>query len=263
MLADATHYVSDVDNVMIYITIISVVLLLGITFAMIYFAIKYSRKRNPRPENIHGNLWLEIVWVTVPTILALSMFYYGFTSFTILRRIPKDTYNIKVSGQMWKWSFTYPNGKKYDTLYVPTNKDIKLELSSVDVIHSFYIPAFRIKEDVVPGKTDYLVFNAQEPGEYVVECAEYCGMRHSYMLNKVVAIQQNDFDAWLNTPAPAAATTASSAASAAATKGGQAAGEKVDTSKGGTNAAQKPGAQFQQFGQQQDSGGASAKGAKK
>lgn len=211
MLADATNYVKDVDNVMIYIVVISVIFLLGITFAMIYFVIKYNRKRHPVAVNIHGNIWIEIVWVVVPTLLALSMFYYGFTNFSILRRIPKDAMVIKVTGQMWKWSFTYANGKKYDTLYVPVNKNIKLELNSIDVNHSFYIPAFRIKEDVVPGRTDYLVFNAQEQGRYDVECAEYCGMKHSYMLNKVVVLPQNDFESWLNTPAPAASSAPSAA----------------------------------------------------
>lgn len=209
LLADATNYVKDVDNVMIYIVAISVIMLLGVTFAMIYFVIKYNRKKNPKGANIEGNLWLEIIWVAIPTILVLTMFYYGFTNFTILRRVPKDAMVIKVTGQMWKWSFAYPNGKKYDTLYVPQNKSIKLELYSVDVNHSFYIPAFRIKEDVVPGRTDYLVFNAQQQGKFDVECAEYCGMHHAYMLNKVIVLPPDEFQKWVNTPAPPAAGNAS------------------------------------------------------
>ncbi|MGE5411734.1 MAG: cytochrome c oxidase subunit II [Clostridiales bacterium] len=213
LLADATNYVKDVDNVMIYIVAISVIMLLGVTFSMIYFVIKYNRKKNPKGANIQGNLWLEIIWVAIPTILVLTMFYYGFSSFTILRRVPKDAMVIKVTGQMWKWSFAYPNVKKFDTLYVPQNKSIKLELNSVDVNHSFYIPAFRIKEDVVPGRTDYLVFNAQQQGKFDVECAEYCGMRHAYMLNKVIVLPPDEFQKWVNTPAPAA--TAKNASPAA------------------------------------------------
>lgn len=210
MLADATSYVRNVDNVMIYIVSISVIMLLGVTFAMIYFVIKYNRKKHPKGANIEGNFWLEVIWVAVPTILVLTMFYYGFTNFTILRRIPKDAMVIKVTGQMWKWSFAYPNGKKYDTLYVPMNKPVKLELVSVDVNHSFYIPAFRIKEDVIPGRTDYLVFTAQKQGKYDVECAEYCGMKHAYMLNKVVVLPESEYQVWVNTPAPATAGAAAS-----------------------------------------------------
>lgn len=198
MIAQASNMVTTVDNVFIYIVIISTILLLGVTSAMIYFVIRYNRKRNPKAENIHGNFWLEAVWIFIPTVLALSMFYFGFTGFEILRKVPKDAMVVKVTGQMWKWSFEYPNGKKYDTLYVPVQKSVKLELHSVDVNHAFYIPAFRIKEDVTPGLRNYLVFRAESRGSYDVECAEYCGMKHSYMLNKVVVLSQDEFQSWLN-----------------------------------------------------------------
>ncbi|HEX2960227.1 MAG TPA: cytochrome c oxidase subunit II [Ignavibacteriales bacterium] len=197
-MSGASNYAQTVDNTFIYIVTISVIILLGVTFAMIYFVIRYSRKRNPKPSNIEGNLALEVIWITVPTLLALSMFYYGFTAFSELRKVPKGAMTVKVTGQMWKWSFEYANGKKYDTLYVPVHTPVKLELSSLDVVHSFYIPSFRIKEDAVPGKKDYLVFTANNTGVYQVECAEYCGMNHAYMLNKVIVIPQEDFAGWLN-----------------------------------------------------------------
>ncbi|MGE5400637.1 MAG: cytochrome c oxidase subunit II [Ignavibacteriales bacterium] len=197
-MSGASSYAQTVDNTFIYIVTISVIILLGVTFAMIFFVIKYSRKKNPNPSNIEGNIVLEVVWIAVPTLLALSMFYYGFTAFAELRKIPQGAMNVKVTGQMWKWSFTYANGKKYDTLYVPVKKPVKLELNSLDVTHSFYVPAFRVKEDVVPGKKTYMVFTAERTGVFQVECAEYCGMNHSYMLNKVVVIPQDEFEAWLN-----------------------------------------------------------------
>lgn len=197
-MSGASNYAQTVDNSFIYIVTISVIILLGVTFTMIYFVIRYSRKRNPKPSNIEGNLTLEVIWIAVPTLLALSMFYYGFTAFSELRKVPSGAMTVKVTGQMWKWSFEYANGKKYDTLYVPVHTPVKLELTSLDVVHSFYIPSFRVKEDAVPGKKDYLVINANNTGTYQVECAEYCGMNHAYMLNKVIVIPENDFAAWLN-----------------------------------------------------------------
>ncbi|MGE5431843.1 MAG: cytochrome c oxidase subunit II [Syntrophomonadaceae bacterium] len=209
-MSGASTYAQTVDNTFIYIVTISVIILLGVTFAMIYFVIRYSRKRNPKPSNIEGNLTLEVIWIAVPTLLALSMFYYGFTAFAELRKVPKGAMGVKVTGRMWKWSFQYANGKKYDTLYVPVNTPVKLELNSLDVTHSFYVPSFRIKEDAVPGKKTYLVFTANSTGTYQVECAEYCGMNHSYMLNKVIVIPQEDFAAWLNVNSsePSAASNA-------------------------------------------------------
>lgn len=209
-MSGASDYAQTVDNSFIYIVTISVIILLGVTFAMIYFVIRYSRKRNPKPSNIEGNLALEVVWVTIPTLLALSMFYYGFTTFAELRKVPQGAMTVKVTGQMWKWSFEYENGKKYDTLYVPVHRPVKLELTSLDVVHSFYIPSFRIKEDVVPGKKDYLVFTANNTGKYQVECAEYCGMNHAYMLNKVIVIPEDQFASWLNenSNAPSAVSNA-------------------------------------------------------
>jgi cytochrome c oxidase subunit II len=194
-----SKYINQVDSVFLYIVGISVIVLVGVTVTMIYFVIKYNQKRHQKAENIEGNLALEITWVTIPTLLFLSMFYYGFSTFKILREIPKDAMTIHVQAQQWKWSFTYDNGKRYDTLYVPVDKDIKLLLNSIDVNHAFYVPAFRIKEDVVPGRENYLVFRPDKIGAYDIACAEYCGLNHAYMYNKVHVISQQDFNKWVST----------------------------------------------------------------
>jgi cytochrome c oxidase subunit 2 len=116
---------------------------------------------------------------------------------------PENAIEIKATGRMWSWLFEYENGFQTDTLYVPIQKPVKLTLQSTDVIHSLYIPAFRVKKDVVPGKLkNKLWFVAEEGGSYDIFCAEYCGERHSYMLSKVVAMPQNEFDDWYTSNAP-------------------------------------------------------------
>ncbi len=195
-----TTHVESVDFVMLYIIGISVVLLLGITATMIYFVFKYNRKKGHQPVDIHGNMWLEVIWIVIPTLLVLSMFYFGYTSFREIRDIPSNPYIVKVTARMWQFSFEYKNGKKADTLYVPVNTAIDLEMQSMDVNHAFYIPAFRIKEDIIHGKTTYLYFTPKQVGDYDVACAEYCGLNHSAMYTKVKVLHDNDFYKWLERP---------------------------------------------------------------
>jgi len=192
--------VQEVDNIFIFIVGISVVLLLGVTFAMIYFVIRYRAKKHPKPENITGNTTLEVVWTVIPLILVLAMFYYGWQGFKLMRNVPPDAMTVKVTGRMWKWTFEYGNKKTSDTLYVPVGKPVKMEIQSADVNHSFYIPSFRIKEDAIPGRTNYLWFLPNEKGTFDVMCAEYCGMNHSYMLSKIVVISVEDFNKWISAP---------------------------------------------------------------
>ncbi|MEJ5306366.1 MAG: cytochrome c oxidase subunit II [Ignavibacteria bacterium] len=196
MLSKASNFIKEVDGVFLFILGVSVLLLILITFLMVYFVIKYNRKKNLTPKNIKGNTTLEIIWTVIPTILVVGMFYYGWYGYKKMTAAPKDAFEINVTGKMWAWEFTYPNGMKTDTLVVPINKPIKLNLQSIDVNHSFFIPAFRIKRDVIPNKNNYLWFIAEEVGVYDIACAEYCGLRHSYMYSKLYAIHQNEFDEW-------------------------------------------------------------------
>jgi cytochrome c oxidase subunit 2 len=201
------NIVEQVDATFILIVTISVILLLLVTICMIYFIIKYNKKRNPVPANIHGSTALEIIWTAIPIMLVLGMFFSGYASFKNMRNVPDDAFVVHVTARMWQWSFEYPNGKKSDTLYVPLSKPIKAELTSNDVNHSFYIPAMREKEDVIPGRTNYMWFQPTSIGSYYIECAEYCGLNHSRMLTKLVVMNDDVFDKWYNFIPPAADTT--------------------------------------------------------
>ncbi len=183
-----------------FIIAISVVMLIGVTGAMVWFAFRYHHKRNPNPTHVPDNHLLEIVWTVIPTFIVLAMFWYGYKGFLELRRVPADAMVINVTGAMWKWTFEYDNGRKTTNLIVPKDKSVKLLLKSVDVLHSFYIPAFRVKEDVLPGKETYLWFKPQGIGVADVFCAEFCGVQHAYMITKVEVLSPEDFQKWYDQP---------------------------------------------------------------
>ncbi|WP_020675105.1 cytochrome c oxidase subunit II [Geopsychrobacter electrodiphilus] len=186
-----------VDNVLIYIFGISALMLVGITLTMIYFVIRYRRSKNPQPtSDVHGNLWLEVVWTLLPTLIVMTMFWYGWVSYLGLRNVPDGALEIKCTARQWSWQFEYPNGRKSAKLYVPVGQPVKVNLTSVDVLHSFFVPAFRIKRDVVPGMESYVWFKATEPGSYDVFCAEYCGVSHSKMVTTVEALNKADYAKW-------------------------------------------------------------------
>lgn len=190
--------VNEVDFTFWFITGISIVLLLIITVAMLYFVYKYSRKRNPVPSNIEGNTTIEIIWTVIPIILVLIMFFVSWAGFKNMRDVPKDAMVVTVTGQMWKWTFEYDNKKKSDTLFLPVNKDIKFEIKSIDVNHSFYLPAFRCKEDAIPGRTNHYWIRTTETGNFYAACAEYCGLNHSYMYAPVKIVDEEKFLVWKN-----------------------------------------------------------------
>jgi cytochrome c oxidase subunit II len=186
-----------VDPVFILIFGVSVVMLLGITAAMIYFIIRYHHSRQPVPASDKDkNLVLEIVWTVIPSIIVMVMFYYGWAGYLTLRNVPPGAMQVKVTARQWSWSFEYPNGRISDKLFVPTNKPVKVVLTSKDVLHSFYVPAFRVKRDAVPGMENYLWFEAKNEGSYDIFCAEYCGAGHADMLSTVEALPPEKFDAW-------------------------------------------------------------------
>jgi cytochrome c oxidase subunit 2 len=132
------------------------------------------------------------------------MFWYGWEGYLSLRRIPDNAMHIKASARMWSWLFTYDNGKSADKLYVPAGNPVKIELHSEDVLHSFYVPAFRVKRDTVPGMTNWVWFTAEQPGSYDLFCAEYCGVGHSAMVTTDEALPAAEFQAWLTASAAAA-----------------------------------------------------------
>jgi cytochrome c oxidase subunit 2 len=195
---EITDTVSQVDATFLFILGISLALLVLITVLMIVFAIRYSRSRNPEPSDIRGSWLLETLWTAIPTVLVLSMFYFGWQSYLGLREVPEDAIEIGVIGQQFSWVFVYPNDKMTDSeLVVPQGKAIKLNITSEDVNHSLFIPAFRIKMDAVPGMDTYTWFFADEVGEYDVLCAEYCGVEHSGMTALLRIVPESDYQAWL------------------------------------------------------------------
>jgi cytochrome c oxidase subunit 2 len=185
-----------VDRVFLYILVVTVFLLCLITFLMVYFVIRYQKRRNPHPVDIHENIWLEIVWTAVPTVLVLTMFFYGLTGFNFLKRAPEGAMKVKVIARQWSWLFEYENGMKSTELKVPVGKPVNLSLTSEDVIHGFYAPAFRIKQDVVPGMVNHLWFQPTEVGSFDVLCTQYCGLQHAKMATQIVVLPEEEFNQW-------------------------------------------------------------------
>jgi cytochrome c oxidase subunit 2 len=190
--------VQGVDLAFWYILGISVVLLFGITAVMVYFVVRYRRSRHPVASDIRDNYTLEIIWTVIPTLIALSMFYIGWQSYVGLREVPEDAMNVAVEAQMFSWLFIYDNDKESENLLVvPVGKAIKLNISSVDVLHSLFIAAFRIKVDAIKGIPTYAWFFADKVGEYDIQCTEYCGVNHSAMVAKLRIVPVEEFEAWL------------------------------------------------------------------
>jgi len=203
MSGAASVFVQDVDFTFWLIFTISAICLVGITGFMVFSIFRYSKKNNPEPSNIEGHTGLEIVWTIIPTILVMFIFYFGMQGFLKMRDVPQDAMEVKVDAGMWWWKFTYPNGLEQTTadgLTVPVDTPVYLPLHSVDVIHSFYVPAFRVKMDVVPkapgDKLNYTWFESNQAGDYDLFCAEYCGINHAQMLSKVHVLSKTDYDAW-------------------------------------------------------------------
>ena len=187
-----------VDTAFYVIFGISGVAFLGITVAVVYLAWRYNRKRYPTPlSQKDHNVWLEVTWTIIPSILVMVMFWYGWEGYLSLRRIPDNAIPVQGTARMWSWLFTYENGKTSDKLYVPVGQPVNVRLNSLDVLHAFYVPAFRVKRDTVPGMETYAWFVAEEPGSYDLFCAEYCGVAHSAMITTVEAIPPAEFAAWL------------------------------------------------------------------
>lgn len=198
MFSGVTKYANSVDSTLLYIIAISLIIFVGVIAVMLFFVWKYNKKKNPVASQIHGNTTVEIVWTVIPTILVITMFFAGYTDFKALRNTKTQDLSVDVTARMWGWKFNYANGIETDTVYVPVNKTTKFKITSVDVLHSFYIPSFRIKEDAVPKRQNFIFATPTKVGSYNIACAEYCGMNHWNMYTKVVVMEQKDFDEWYN-----------------------------------------------------------------
>lgn len=187
-----------VDQAFLFIFGVSVAILVLITLCMIWFVYRYHHTRNPHATDIKGNVAAEITWTVIPTILVMAMFWYGWTSYKALRSVPADAMKVKLTARMWSWVFEYENGKRTSVLTVPKERAVRLDMTSVDVIHSFFVPAFRIKIDTVPGMETYAWFESSRTGTFDILCAEYCGLRHANMLSTVEVVEKDAFEKWYN-----------------------------------------------------------------
>ncbi|PSQ79733.1 MAG: cytochrome c oxidase subunit II [Bacteroidetes bacterium QS_8_68_15] len=197
----ASTLAPEIDALFYFVYWTSIVLFVGVMGAMLYFAYKYRRQHpSERPAPVKENKLIEISWIVIPTILVLVVFTWGFQSFIKIGTAPPNAYEINVQGEQWNWNFTYPNGTSItNELHVPAGRPVRLKMSSTDVLHSFFVPAFRVKHDVLPDRYSYLWFEATETGTYKAFCTEYCGTQHSAMDAKVVVHDQQDFQEWLQT----------------------------------------------------------------
>lgn len=195
---EASNFVSSFNTSFYLMLVISLIFLIGLTIAMLYFTFRYNSKKNPKATQIEGSTALEITWTVIPILLALLMFYYGWSGWTPMSKPPKDAMNVTTVARMWSFNFSYDNGKQSPDLVIPVGTPINVKLVSLDVLHSVFIPEFRIKSDIVPGMEKHMWFQSDREGEYELYCAEYCGLRHSYMNAKVQVMPKDAFDKWYN-----------------------------------------------------------------
>ena len=198
MPPQGTDIARQVDNLYGFLIVVSFIACIIVIGGMIYFSVKYRRKTatDSTPYITH-NTKLEVLWSVIPLIIFLFVFAWGWVVYHDMRAMPKNGLEIHVTGKQWAWTATYKNGVTSTEVVVPVNRDVKLILSSEDVIHSFYIPTFRLKQDAVPGRYTALWFRAEKLGEFQVFCAEFCGTSHSGMMSKVRVVSQEDYDKWL------------------------------------------------------------------
>lgn len=189
----------EVDSLFYFIFYASLVLFALVMMATAYFIFKYRRRGEAElTSGVAHNTKLEIAWTVIPAILVFIVFIWGFKTFLKMNVIPNDALEIKATGQKWFWTFDYPNGaNSINDLVVPVGQPVKLLLSSQDVIHSFFVPDFRVKMDVLPNRYTLTWFEATKTGDFDIFCTEYCGKGHSEMLGHVKVMSETDYNAWL------------------------------------------------------------------
>jgi cytochrome c oxidase subunit II len=194
----ASTVAGDVDWLFNLILGISAFFFLLVVSLLVYFVIRYRhRTGEARPKTASHNTPLELIWTIIPTIIVIIIFYFGFRDYMHMAVSPPGSYEIQASARMWAWSFTYPNGHVDTDLHVPVDTPVQMVLTSQDVIHSLYIPAFRVKKDVVPGRYNKMWFQATKTGTYDLYCAAYCGTGHSQMITRVIVHDPDEFKQWL------------------------------------------------------------------
>ncbi len=194
----ASTFAKEVDSFYFLIYYICLAFFIPIVFGMVYFAWKYRRRPGYEgsTEAWHNNL-LEVAWTVVPTLIVVWIFVRGTEGYLDMMRPPADTIDINLTAKKWAWTFKYPNGAISDKLVIPIDKPVRMIMRSDDVLHAFFIPAFRCKTDIVPGRVQTMWFQAIEKGEFDIFCAEYCGEKHSNMLSTVTVVDNAEYDKFL------------------------------------------------------------------
>lgn len=195
----ASTVANDVDLLFLVWSVISIFFTVLIAGLIIYFMARYRRRH---PEEVgqteRAAMWLEVGWSVIPLVIMLAMFVWGTQVFFKIYRTPKDAVRYSAVGKQWMWKFQHPTGQReINTLHVPVGLPIRMDLQSEDVIHSFFVPAFRVKQDAVPGRVTSVWFEATKPGVYHLFCAEYCGGEHSKMIGSVVVLEPQEYENWL------------------------------------------------------------------
>lgn len=216
MPAQKSSLAPVIDAPFHFVVAVSTILTVGVVLTIIRFLFKYGRRSADQvSEPVYGSPIMEATWIVIPTVLVLVIFTWGFKAFMSVTQPPKNAYEIRVKARKWAWDFEYPNGYvSTNELYVPSNRPIKMIMTSDDVLHSFYVPEFRVKHDVIPNRYSTVWFTATEetgpppegdnPTGYVqIFCAEYCGTGHSAMQAHLWVLAQDDYDKWLASAASA------------------------------------------------------------
>ena len=195
----ASTYSTDVDALYLFLVGMSVVISVLIATAIIILALRHHRKHHlDRGEDVHGNNTLEIIWSVIPLVLAMVIFFWAAKLYFNYSRAPDNAMEVLVTGKQWMWKLQHPNGKReLNTLHVPIGQPVRLTMTSEDVIHSFYVPAFRTKMDLVPGRYTSTWFTPTKEGRYHLFCAEYCGTEHSAMVGYVDVLSAAKYEEWL------------------------------------------------------------------
>jgi cytochrome c oxidase subunit 2 len=195
--ARASTMAGHVDALYFALVAITAFFTILISALILYFAIRYRKERSPQATQIHGSTALELLWTGIPLGIVMIIFVWSSVIFFMQTRPPKGAMEVYAVGKQWMWKFQHTEGQReINELHVPKGRDVRMVMTSQDVIHSFYVPAFRIKADVLPGRYTSTWFHATEVGRYHLFCAEYCGTQHSGMVGEVIVMEPSDYDRW-------------------------------------------------------------------
>jgi cytochrome c oxidase subunit II len=195
---EASTHAGQVDALYFFLIAVTIFFSVLVAALIVFFTIRYRRERHPVAEQIEGSTALELTWTLIPLGIAMVIFVWGAAIYFYQTRPPRGSMEIYAVAKQWMWKFQHIEGaREINELHVPVNRDVKMVMTSQDVIHDFFVPAFRVKADVLPGRYTQTWFRATKPGRYHLFCAEYCGTQHSGMIGEVIVMEPAAYEAWL------------------------------------------------------------------